>query len=259
MSLPNELLDYILSFLQSDTYTLDKCTRSHPILSKIAERHIYAEITLYDDPHPKVESHTTHNFTQILANKPEVVHYIRSLTIYLKDYGNSPLITIASLLPMLPGLTKITLNGKVDSSWDKLPETFRQAFVPFLHAQVRDVCISSIISFPLDSLNGCKNLRTVALDLMCGEIQYDKGSGKIDRPSPLPSPLIEHLSFRPCCGMTMEYVTGWVQANNLRSLKFTGVSEDVQRTLREFLPPLLAACADSLTSLCLDLNDKCTS
>jgi hypothetical protein len=75
----------------------------------------------------------------------------------------------------------------------------------------------------------------------------------------VPFPLIEHLSFRPCCGMTMEYVTGWVQANNLRSLKFTGVSEDVQRTLQEFLPPLLAACSDSLTSLCLDLNDKCTS
>jgi len=57
----------------------------------------------------------------------------------------------------------------------------------------------------------------------------------------------------------MEYVIGWVQASNLRSLKFTGVSEDVQRTLREFLLPLLAACSDSLASLCLDLNDKCTS
>jgi len=53
---------------------------------------------------------TTHNFTQILANKPEVVNYIRSLTIYLKDYGNSPLIIIASLLPVLTVLTKITLN-----------------------------------------------------------------------------------------------------------------------------------------------------
>ncbi len=95
MSFPNDLLDYILSFLQSDTYTLEKCTRSHPVLSKIAERHIYAEITLYDDPHPKVECCTTHNFTQILASKPEVVDYIRSLTIYLKDYGNSPLIIIA--------------------------------------------------------------------------------------------------------------------------------------------------------------------
>jgi len=77
---------------------------------------------------------------------------------------------------------------------------------------------------------------------------------------------IEHLHychrlsfFRPCCGMTMEYAG--VQASNLRSLKFTGVSEDVQRTLREFLPPLLAACSDSLASLCLDLqvNDKGTS
>jgi len=198
----------------------------------------------------------THDFTQILARKPEVVNYIRGLTIYLKDYGNSPLIIIASLLPMLPGLTKITLHGKVDSSWDKLPETFRQAFVPFLRAQVRDVCISSIMSFPLASLNNCENLRTVALDLMCGETQCDETSARIDQASPLLSLSIEHLSFRPCCGMTMEYVTRWVQASNLRSLKFTGVSEDVQHTLHEFLPPLLAACSHSLTSLCLDFDDK---
>ena len=112
------------------------------------------------------------------------------------------------------------------------------------------------MSFLLTSLYGCKNLRTVALDLMCGETQCDK---RIDRASPLLSPFFEHLSFQPCCGMTMEYVIGWVQASNLRSLKFTGFSEDAQRTLREFLPPLLAACSDSLASLCLDLNDKCTS
>ena len=76
------------------------------------------------------------------------------------------------LAAKLSGLTKITLNGKIDSSWNKLPETFRQAFVPFLRAQVQDVCISSITSFPLSSLNGCKNLRTVTLE----EMWYDKGS-----------------------------------------------------------------------------------
>ena len=259
MFFPNELLDYILSFLQSDNYTLKKCTRSHPILSKIAERYIYAEFALYDDPHPKVECCTTHDFTQILARKPEVFDYIRGLTIYLKDYGNSPLTIIASLLPMLPGLTKITLHGKVDSSWDKLPEMFRQAFVPFLRAQVRDLCISSIMSFPLASLNNCKNFRTVALDLMCGETQCDETFARIDQASPSLSLSIEHLSFRPCCGMTMEYVTRWVQASNLRTLKFTGVSEDVRHTLQEFLPPLLAACSQSLASLCLDFDDKCTS
>ena len=56
----------------------------------------------------------------------------------------------------------------------------------------------------------------------------------------------------------MEYVTGWVRASNLHSLKFTGVSEDVQHTLREFLS-LLLAWSDSLASLYLDLNNKCTS
>jgi hypothetical protein len=87
--------------LITDTYTALAAIQSSLKLL------IYSEIT------PKVPSLTTHDFTQILANKPEVVHYIRGLTIYLKDYGLSAdyyciLVAYAS---------RITLNGKVDSSW----------------------------------------------------------------------------------------------------------------------------------------------
>jgi hypothetical protein len=63
------------------------------------------------------------------------------------------------------------------------------------------------------------------------------------------SPLIEHNAVWPCRGMSMEYMTGWVQAHNLRTLKFPGVPEDVERSYRELLPPLLASCSNSLTGL----------
>lgn len=118
MFLPNELIDYVLSFLQSN---LEECARADPFLSKLADRYLYADITLFDDPHPKVtRTRTTHQLTQILVKKPEIAHYIRSLTIYLKDYGNSPLITVSSLLPMFTQLTSVTINGnQEDSSWDQ--------------------------------------------------------------------------------------------------------------------------------------------
>jgi len=230
------------------------CTHADPILSKLAERYMYADITLFDDPHPKVISRTTHQLTQILANKPEVSHYIRSLNIYLKDYGNSPLIALSSLLPTFSQLTSVTLIGnQKDSCWDELPKKFRQAFVLFLRAQVRELCISSVSSFPLSSLDGCRKLGVVTLDL-CGEMQYDKESMK-DR---LASPLLKHFAFRSCHRMRMEDITSWVQARNLHTLEFTGAPEDVERSFREHLPPLLAACSHSLTNLCLDLKDKCT-
>jgi len=44
---PNELIDYVLSFLQSDPYSLEKCTRADPFLSKLAERYLYADVTLF--------------------------------------------------------------------------------------------------------------------------------------------------------------------------------------------------------------------
>ena len=140
---PNKLVDYILSFLQSDTDSLQKCTRSDPVLSKFAEHYIYA-----DSPHLNVKSSATHMLTQILSNKPEIANYICSLTIHLNGHGNSPLITLSSLLPTFSQLTSVTIHAnRKDSSWDKLPEKFREEFVVLLRAQLRELCISSLSSF----------------------------------------------------------------------------------------------------------------
>ncbi len=82
-------------------------------------------------------------------------------------------------------------------------------------------------------------------------MQYDKGSVRDQT-----SPLLKDLAFRPCRGMSMEHITGWLQTHNLRSLKFTGAPEDVECSFREHLPPLLAACSHSLTNLWLYFEDK---
>jgi len=49
MSLPTDLVDYILSFLHSDLITLKTCTQSRSTLSKLSKCYIYANITLHDD------------------------------------------------------------------------------------------------------------------------------------------------------------------------------------------------------------------
>jgi len=49
MALPAELLDHILSFLQSDPETLKTCSESHPSLSQLAEPYLYAHVLLKTD------------------------------------------------------------------------------------------------------------------------------------------------------------------------------------------------------------------
>jgi len=128
-------------------------------------------------------------------------------------------------------------------------ERFREAFVVFLRAQLKELCISYVSSFPLSSLDGCKNLVMVTLDL-CGKVQYEKESMK-DRASPL----LKHFALQPCRGMGTEHITSWLLTHNLCSLKFKGAPEDVERSFRQ---QLLAACSHSLTNLCLDLEQECT-
>src|SRR6266568_937386 len=146
MSLPNDLVDYILSFLQSDLVTLEKCAQSHPTLSELSERYIYANITLCDDLDRSKDLRSS-EFTRILAKRPDIAKHVRSLTVRVSGSGLeaqckarlSHLDSASSLLPTFSGLTKLTIEGSPQDwfsfSWQALPETFHQAFLHFIHAQ----------------------------------------------------------------------------------------------------------------------------
>ena len=266
MSLPNDLVDYILSFLQSDPVTLKKCAQSHPTLDQLSERYIYANITLCDDLDPSKDLRSS-EFTRILAKRPDIAKHVRSLTVRVS--GNlgleqdktrlSHLDSAAFLLPALSGLTKLTIQERPEGwfhfSWQILPETFHQAFLHFIHAQgKKEVSICDVSFFPLSWLNNCKNVR-VTLE-QCEETQYDRESTK-DMLLSYPEPF-EHLSVRYCSETCLENTTAWLQTHNLRSLEYKLGRGGVEES-RTFLPQALVACSNSLTNLCLDIDHYCTS
>ena len=266
MSLPNDLVDYILSFLQSDPVTLKKCAQSHPTLDKLSERYIYANITLCDDLVPSKDLRSR-EFTRILVKRPDIAKHVRSLTVRVSGNSGleqdkarlSHLDSAAFLLPALSGLTKLTIEEQPEGwypfSWQTLPETFHQAFLHFIHAQgKKEVSICDVYFFPLSWLNNCKNVR-VTLE-HCEETQYDRESTK-DMLLSCSEPF-EHLSVRSCSETCLENTTAWLQTHNLRSLEYKVGLGGVEES-RTFLPQALVACSNSLTNLCLDMDCYCTS
>ena len=258
MSLPEDLVDYILSFLQSDLVTLEKCAQSHPTLSKLSERYIYADVTLRDDlDNPHVPCLLTSGFTKVLARRLDIAQHVRSLTVRVCGVGetsfeqkiatDSHLENVARLLPTFSGLTKLKILGLGINRfmWHELPDRFREAFRHFLHTQgKKKVAIYDAACFPLSLLNNCENVWMTLEE--CKDTQYDKESTEdvlLLRPGPF-----EHLSLLWCSNICLESTMAWLQTRGLHSLEYELGADDVSW---EFFPRVLGACSDSLRKLCL--------
>jgi hypothetical protein len=112
--------------ISHDTYTLENCIRSHPILSKIAECHIYAEITCTTT---HIECLNTHNFTQIL-NKPGRPLYPQ-LDNLLEGLWELSAGYRWIFVAYAPRVDEDDTQGKDRFVLGQLPETFHQALCPF--------------------------------------------------------------------------------------------------------------------------------
>lgn len=256
MSLPNELVDHILSFLQSDLDNLKKCAQSHPILSKFAERYIYAKIRLYDNGRyafgPKCLTLRTNEFAQVIARNPNITNHVHSLDLHVQTNVEHKAMTsylnnVASMLPTFSRLKKITLNGGAvglasHASWHTLPEVFCQAFQRLLHLQcLKDAIIYHISFLPLYLFNNChKTLRMTLCE--CVDVQYDKGSigGQPYQP-------LEHLTIKFC--QPLDKITSLVQTCSLRSLRVKSEKSELV-----VLPQLLSSCSSTLINLDLDTS-----
>jgi hypothetical protein len=126
MSLPIDVVNHILAFNSDQTSKPSKiCAEGHPILSKLSERYIYANVTLHDD-HFNPSISRISEFSQILAKSPDIANYVRSLKMICVDGGvgskqykatSSHLNGVASLLPVLSGITSftVTIEGHLDA------------------------------------------------------------------------------------------------------------------------------------------------
>jgi len=254
MLFPVDVVDHILSFLQSDHDTLRQCAQSHPILFKLSERHIYANVILLTRGYAARNSIATSEFIKILSIRPDIAKHVRSLAIHVyREYllASQHLYAVAYLLPTFKGLINLeikTSDGCFD--WQDFPCTFRQPFLDFLYRQgKKEVSICGARFFPLSLLNACKDVR-VTLD-RCEYTRYDKGA---DSKNVYPEPF-EHLSILRCSPTCFENIIAWPRIHSLRSLEYKvgWCTEE----LGDCLPPLMVACSNSLTNFCFDINYYC--
>ena len=254
MALPTELLDHILSFLQSDKPALRACAKSHPLLSQLTEPHLYAQISLWTclqvhPPNPNLFG--TSNLARLLSKSPRVVHYIRKLdiSIYGKYFSlvERRLKEISAFLPRLLALKSISLSS--DYSWERLPAYFCQAFWTALRSpSMQHVSISRVINFPL--LNVLTREECKITQLTIHDRFYYNWSQSIRTPTKWSSPL-ESLCLKNCDRWFLNNVTTWLDKSGMqfRSLECSSAWNDSNT-----FPKLLTSSSNSLTSLDLDIE-----
>ena len=250
MSLPTDVLDLILSFLQEDHTTLKACLESHPILSQIAERYSYAHLTVDENAtiQSEIQVQVDGKLTDVLSRRPRIAKYVRSLEIRIgSDSFSQELPTILSS-DLLPCLTTIALSSKCGIGWQSLPESFRTAFIAsFDLPSIRSISIVWISSFPLSALNGCNKVK----DLTLNGWSWD---GVNNTPDDVNLQL-ESLSIKTCGRKSLERLITWSPTRHLRALELSGLISSGYAKI----PDLLSKCSNSLTSLKIYLGYYCAS
>lgn len=241
-----EVIDHILSFLQSDPASLKACSESHPFLSRLAERHQFAHIVLRQPLHTE--------FTRIFADRPHLFIYVRSIQLNIGNWDPK----LLSILPKLRLLKRIELSGERGVFfWDRLPESSRRAFLNCIHSSsVDDVCISNISGFPLSALNDAKPLKRLTLYKW-----WEKGGRPQLNSSTSDKLQLGTLSLEEIGKNALQNVIAWAPTCTLRSLEVSYGDKllTINNNPYDLIPSLLAACSDSLTNLQLSVGNHCAS
>jgi len=240
MSLPAELIDHIFSFLQEDTLALKACSKAHPLLSRLAERHLFAHIII--DPSRYLRSNVTEATNPIFEN-PRFLDYPRTLEIGACLYAsrNLPVISIMSMIPQMTNLISLTIHdpyqteGFISTLRNCLPQS------PF-----QQLCLSNLYGFPFSILDDAKNIKQLTL--------YNCRAS--DEPISTSPPSQLSLETLVLVGRFDPGLHRWAMrwVTRLTTLELRDLPLDLDRTA---FPQLLEACSNSLTRLYLDIGDYC--
>jgi hypothetical protein len=240
--LPLEIIDHIFSFLHSDRVTLEICSKAHPILFKLLQQHLYANITIRNVPAEIFQ------LSKLMSDSLCIANYVRSLHIKIEWPGYIPLNEedIAMILPKFRMLKKITLDDYSFTRWPIFHERFRAAFIQCLRLpSMREVSIRGNI-FPLTAFSNCMSVKKLTLD---GTFTFNNLSAD----STLPYPQIESLTIRRC-HFSLPPIISWAKTCNPRSF---GLCLDPYDDDMPNLQPLLQVWSNTLTSLEIDFGITC--
>ncbi len=153
--IPLELLDYILSFLRGDVFSLQACASVDKTFLNVAERHIYNHVVLHNSVQPSDGrlSMTAAQLAKVLADSPHISSYVKSLQVSVTSPGvlrwfmarslNDE--EIAPILPKLSHLEYISITGWKSGrlSWKELHSSLQASLVQTLgSASVAKVAIN---------------------------------------------------------------------------------------------------------------------
>ena len=249
MTLPTDIIDHILSLLQSDPVSLKKCAQSHPILSKVAERYIYANITILGDYDSGIVSDEVClrvcELSKMLSDTPYIANYVRSLKIRFE-------LDLEKISPMsshFGSLRKIGLihTGRL-ACW---PDNMRTVLLDFLRlpSVVGMHLENFVLDYPL--LCRCQTLKTLTLS-RCLYYPMDLTD---TRGTPCP-PLLKSLSIDNCDGEFLRDISPWAQTLPLRSVSLLRLGNSTSFSRSSLFPQFLLGCESFLTHLDLDFGDK---
>ena len=260
---PTDIIDHILSFLQSDPVSLKTCAQSHPILSKIAERHIYANTTILSDYHSGIVSdeHCLRvcELSKTLSDNPYIANYVRSLEIRFEPGADEDLplmyylTKVLPLLALLVSLRKVALipTGKQEDV--RLSSMSRDMLMTFLLClRLPSMVEVHLENFVLDDtlLHRCQTLKILTLS-QC--LWYPTGLTYTE--DPLYPPRLKSLSIVNCNGEFLHDSCPWVQTLALRSFSLLRLGDSTSLSYSS-LPRILSGCASFLNHLDLDFANK---
>jgi len=233
MVLPAELIDHIFSFLQTDFPSLKACSKAHPLLSRLAERHLYAHVVI-DQRAPEV-------CNDILQN-PRFLDYPRALEMRPHLYTKKQLaIPFLLVIPRMANVVSLKICHPCPSY--KKFDFFSTLGICLQQSSIQELHFFNIYDIPFSFLDDARNIKQLTLS-DCTALD-DPISG-----SPSSQLCLETLvlsgRFNP---RLHRWATRWV--TRLTTLEL----QDMLNRDWSAFPELLVACSNSLTRLCLDISN----
>ena len=246
-TLPVEILDRIFSFLQKDRAALKSCSAAHPLLSSIAERHLFAYITVYlainSFRSSPIDGYLVPQLSSRLSRWPYLANQIRGIAIDDGSYRSSnSLEELSTILPLISRSEKFSLCNieRLKMTWK-----VRSMLLDYLRTpHMQEIYLQHSHNFPLAILDDARNIKSL-------KVRSSRCNFKHCAPH---TPTSLESLFLVDVKSVYEYITWAVpRAKNLISLH-------VKTTMVCFpnLSPILDACLESLRSLTLDIGPLCT-
>ena len=289
--LPEEILDYILSLCQ-DVHCLEASTRAHPLLSRIAQKHLYANIVLHN--HTKYDSYSTQlpldvgQLSNLLSKRSRIANYVHSLTIETSSNDDDllPFLeAVPSILSILPKLRKAELHcpmGQEFEVYPTLPESLCLSLEKCVGLPSMKQVLFRGMEIPSSLLRQCGNAiekltieycmvynpdaevgdssdaedSSGGVEDLSGEVE--DSSGEVEDPSDCPT--LDKLSIIDVENQALETLVHCVASGcrQLSRLRFTPFDRNMGEPF-VLIKPILVLCSNSLTFLDVDASSLCRS